>query len=175
MKEGFILIRKIIRNISESYFIFICKIAGSVLLAKHIRVAIYKLLGMNIKTNNIFPNSFISSNKISIGRGTFINRRCFFDAADYIDIGQNCSIAMEVMFCTSSHKVGAQHQRASENTTSAIKIGNGVWIGTRAIILPGITIGDGCIIAAGTVVNKNCEPNGLYGGNPAKRIKELAV
>jgi maltose O-acetyltransferase len=55
----------------------------------------------------------------------------------------------------------------------SVFIGNGVWVGVNATILPGITIGDGCVIAAGAVVTSDCEPNCLYGGVPAKIIKRL--
>lgn len=54
-----------------------------------------------------------------------------------------------------------------------IAVGDGVWIGARSVILPGATIGDGAVIAAGAVVTGNVEPNALYGGVPAKRIKDL--
>jgi acetyltransferase-like isoleucine patch superfamily enzyme len=50
-----------------------------------------------------------------------------------------------------------------------------VWIGANAIILCGVTVGEGCIIASGSVVTKDCYPNGMYAGVPAKRIKDLDV
>ena len=56
--------------------------------------------------------------------------------------------------------------------TKPIKIGNHVWIGINATILKGVTIGDGAIIAAGAVVNKDVEENSLVGGVPAKVIKK---
>lgn len=77
------------------------------------------------------------------------------------------------MICTTTHYIGDENKRAGNSLRKPITIGRGCWIGTRSIILPGVTIGDGCIIAAGSVVNKDCEPNGLYAGCPAKRIKNL--
>lgn len=56
--------------------------------------------------------------------------------------------------------------------TAPIQIGNHVWIGARAIILKGVTIGDGVVVAAGAVVTKDVPPNTLVGGVPAKIIKE---
>ena len=54
----------------------------------------------------------------------------------------------------------------------AITIGDGVWLGARAIILPGVTIGEGAVVAAGAVVTKDVEPWAVVGGNPAKFIKK---
>jgi maltose O-acetyltransferase len=79
------------------------------------------------------------------------------------------------MFCTSTHEIGSRERRGGKSISIPIKVGNGCWIGARSMILPGVTIGDGCIIAAGSVVTKDCEPNGLYAGTPAKRIKDLPL
>ncbi|WP_447643573.1 acyltransferase [Nocardioides zeae] len=54
-----------------------------------------------------------------------------------------------------------------------MEIGNGAWIGARALILPGVSVSEGCVIAAGAVVNRNTEPHGLYAGVPARRIRDL--
>jgi maltose O-acetyltransferase len=49
-----------------------------------------------------------------------------------------------------------------------------VWMGARVTVLPGVTVGDGCVIAAGAVVTKDCEPGGVYAGLPARRIRSVA-
>jgi maltose O-acetyltransferase len=149
-------------------------IANSVITPRALRILLYRLFGMKVEAINISPKCYFKTRHITIGRGTFINRACFFDNKAEIRIGNNCSIAMEVMFCTSTHNFGPATQRAAEVIQAPIHIGNGCWIGTRAVILPGITIGDGCIIAAGSIVTNDCEPNGLYAGVPARRIKDLA-
>jgi len=80
---------------------------------------------------------------------------------------------MEVLLCTSTHEIGSESQRAGTTIQLPIIIEDGCWVGARANILPGVKIGKGCIIAAGSVVTKDCEPNGLYAGVPAKRIRDL--
>ena len=90
-----------------------------------------------------------------------------------IEIGDNCDIAFQVKFICLTHDIGSSERRAGKARTLPIKIGNGCWIGSEAIILPGVTVGDGCIIAAGSVVSKDCDPDYLYGGVPAKKIKKL--
>ena len=153
--------------------ILINTIAASSLLPFEVRFLIYRVYGLNTKTKRISPKCFFVGHDVKIEQGTFINYRCFFDNSGSIEIGKNCSIGMEVMFCTSSHEIGKSEKRAGKEVGLPIKLGQGCWIGTRAIVLPGVTIGDGCIIAAGALVTKDCDPNGLYAGVPAKRVKEL--
>lgn len=148
-------------------------VAASSLVPYEIRCLMYRLYGMQINTKLIYPGCFFGGYNIKIDEGAFINYRCFFDNSGAIEIGRNCWIGMEVMFCTSSHEIGKSEQRAGKEFGLPIKLGQGCWLGTRVIILPGVTIGDGCIIAAGAVVTKDCDPNGLYAGVPAKRVKEL--
>lgn len=76
-------------------------------------------------------------------------------------------LGMNVVFCTISHEIGGFEKRASKNTYENIIIGQGTWIGANTIVLPGVKIGEGCVIAAGSVVIRGCEPNILYAGNLA--------
>jgi maltose O-acetyltransferase len=82
---------------------------------------------------------------------------------------------MQVLFCSSTHKVGNASQRAGADDNKGITIDDGCWIGARATILPGVHVYSGCVIAAGAVVVSDCEKNGLYAGVPARRVKELVV
>lgn len=121
---------------------------------------------------------FDSINKCEIGKGVFINHGCKFYAGysenddKMIFLGENVWIGMNTMFICASHKLGNSKQRAGEIIHKSIKVADGCWIG-GVIILPGVTIERGCIIGAGSVVTKNCEANGVYVGNPAKRVKNL--
>ena len=108
-----------------------------------------------------------------IGNNVFINYNCFFDALDNIIIGDNCNLAYGITISTSSHLIGDASRRAGENISQKVIIGKGSWIGARVTVLPGVTIGDGCIIAAGSLVNKDCDANSIYGGVPAQKIKSL--
>ncbi|MDB5918113.1 MAG: hypothetical protein JWR40_2347 [Massilia sp.] len=152
---------------------FINSIAASSLLVNPARAALMRVYGIQVHTTSIRSGSYFGGRDISIGSGTKVNYRCFFDGAAPIRIGAHCGIGMEVMFCTSSHKIGPAFERAGAVSPGPITVGDGCWIGARAVIMPGVTVGSGCVIATGAVVNKNCEPNGLYAGVPARRIKEL--
>ena len=89
-------------------------------------------------------------------------------SADKITIGTKVAISREAFICTASHDI-TKPNRPLE--TAPITICDGVWIGARAIILPGVTIGEGAVVAAGAVVTKDVEPWTVVAGNPAKFIK----
>jgi len=149
-------------------------LAASKLTPRPVRYAIYRLCGMQVQSPSILAGSFFLGPRIHIGRGTFVNYRCFFENnLAPIEIGENCSIAMEVMFCTGTHKLGGRAHRAGPAVGGAIRVQPGTWIGTRAVLLPGVTVGAGCVIAAGAVVTQDCAPHGLYAGVPARRIRNL--
>lgn len=80
---------------------------------------------------------------------------------------------MQVSFVNSTHDIGDSEMRGGRVKSQPIVVEDGCWICSRVTILPGVTIGKGCVIAAGAVVTKDCLPNGLYAGVPAKRIKDL--
>jgi acetyltransferase-like isoleucine patch superfamily enzyme len=77
------------------------------------------------------------------------------------------------MLLTTGHDLGPHEQRAGELTAAPIVVGDGAWIGARSVVLPGITVGPGAVVAAGSVVTTDCEPDGLYAGVPAVRKREL--
>lgn len=162
--------------LSKKWNILINKISASSLLSSGLRIKLYRMFGFKeINTYNIRDNVFFYSNKITIGKGSFVNRSCYFYNTDWIKIGSEVAIAPEVMLCTNTHEMGNEYRRASEVKSSPIFIEDGSWIGARAIILPGVTIGKGCVIAAGSVVITDCLPNCLYAGVPAVKVKELQI
>ncbi|MEE1084340.1 MAG: DapH/DapD/GlmU-related protein [Paludibacteraceae bacterium] len=80
---------------------------------------------------------------------------------------------MDVCFICPSHVIGDETKRAGRGTYGNIIIGDGTWIGARSTILSGVSVGKGCIIAAGSIVNKDVPDNTMVGGVPAKIIKRL--
>ncbi len=114
--------------------------------------------------------------KIEIGNNTRIHASCLH-AYEAIEIGDNCLIAANCqIFDGSGHDTLLEEPSkriSSHGIIKPIKIGNNCWIGTSAIILPGTTLGNNCIVAAGSIVNGTFEDNSLIGGNPAKLIKSI--
>ena len=91
-----------------------------------------------------------------------------------VTIGDNCDIGPGVLITVGSHEIGGAARRAGVGTADAVHVEDGCWIGARAVILPGVTVGRGSVVAAGAVVNKTIPPNSLVGGVPAAVIRRLA-
>ena len=105
---------------------------------------------------------------IKIGNTTNINPGCMLDSrGGHIDIGNNVDIAPEVNIWTLEHDP-SDPDFASKG--GSVVIGDFVWIANRAIILPNVRIGEGAVVAAGSVVTKDVDPWTIVGGVPAKKI-----
>ena len=146
---------------------------SSPLLPSRVRWLALRGAGFDVAKSRIMPRGFFGGPNVRIGRGAFINYECFFDTYGHIDIGAYTYIGMRVTFVSSSHEVGPSSRRAGANKSAPIVVGAGCWIGASSTILPGVTIGEGTIIAAGAVVTKDCDPNSLYAGVPARKVRAL--
>jgi maltose O-acetyltransferase len=144
-------------------------------LPQFLRVHAWRLVGHRLDpTAAISPGCFLTKRSgLTVGPRTFINYRCYFDLDAPITIGQDVQIGYDVAFVTGSHRIGDGEQRAGENQAEPIVVKDGVWIGARATLLGGVVVGEGCVIAAGAVVIRDCEPHGLYAGVPAVRKRDL--
>ncbi|MFB6363167.1 acyltransferase [Paenibacillus elgii] len=106
--------------------------------------------------------------EIVIGDRTYINRRSEIMTKNKVSIGSDCAISWDVSIMdTDFHAIDGQPD------TAPVTIGNNVWIGCKAVILKGVSIGDGAVIAAGSVVTKDIPPRCVAAGVPAKVIKEI--
>ncbi len=124
---------------------------------------------------NVYFNAaggYADGRTIEIGNGTFIGSGCEFNAIDSIRIGQNCLIASGSRFVDHNHGTEAgTPMKLQPELSAAIRVGDDVWIGVNAVVLKGVTIGEGAIVAAGSVVTKSVEPHTIVGGVPAKLIR----
>lgn len=127
---------------------------------------------------NVYSHVFVDNKDlVHIGKGSFLNHNTGLYVGSgkaHITIGENVFIANDCVITTCSHEIGTSDKRAGTCTYNPVIIEDGVWIGANSTILPGVTIGKGTIIAAGAVVTRDCLPNCLYAGVPAKKIRELA-
>lgn len=143
-----------------------------------IRLLIYRLVGMKIdKGVRINSKVFFSTPNIQVDEKSFINRYCQVHdglMGGKLHIGKHCFVSFNVVFCLVSHEIGTSQQRAGKRYAGDISVGDGTWIGCNVTVMPNVRIGDGCVIAAGSLVNKNCEDNCMYAGVPAKLIKRLS-
>lgn len=104
--------------------------------------------------------------EIVIGDRTYINRRTEIMSKASVTIGKGCAISWDVVITDTDY-----HEIAGTASTKPIVIGDEVWIGCKSTILKGVTIGNGAVIAAGSVVTKDVEPYTLVAGIPAKTMK----
>lgn len=112
---------------------------------------------------------------IKIGDRVFIGHACEFVCNSRITIGNDCLIASGTTFVDVGHRFSPGAAMNTQETTSAeIVIGNDVWIGTSCAVLQGVSIGNGSIVAAGSVVNKSIPENQIWAGVPARFIKNRA-
>jgi len=148
---------------------------NSPLFPRALRARAWAAIGLDVdSTVAINSQCFLgASENLHIGRDCFVNHGCFFDLSSTIAIGERCLVGCQSMFITSFHNFRGLDPRAV--CAAPIVISDDVWIGARVTILPGANIGSGSIIGAGAVVVGDCEPNGLYAGVPAVRVKELGA
>lgn len=152
---------------------FVCHIPSHALrrawyskvLGWHIGRNVCILMGQHIQMAGIRT----SGKKVSIGKNTVINWDCMLYTTGGLTIGENVSISAGVWLVTGSHDM---NDPQFVDIYKPIVIGNNAWIGMRATILSGVTIGEGAVVMAGAIVTRDVEPNTVVGGVPAKTISQ---
>lgn len=131
----------------------------------------YSLAGMKIGSGSTLHMwaSFFNPGNIRIGEGTIIGDHAFLDGRAPLIIGNHVDVASSVMIYNSEHDLSSDNFRATEEP---VEIGDYVFIGPRAIILPGVKIGRGAVVGAGAVVTKDVPDFAIVGGIPAQVIGE---
>lgn len=136
--------------------------------------------GAKISTGVYSLGSCKIGRNVTIGKGTYINSGII----NYADIGDYCSIAYDVKIGLSEHSLDAPSTspiymrnlhgdaKLADKDNVYARVGNHTWIGANAIILQGVEVGKNCVVAAGSVVTKNVPDFEVWGGVPAKKIKE---
>ena len=138
------------------------------------RLMIVKLSGVVIGKNTRINMGvrLYDPNNIVIGEDCVVGEGVVLDGRDKLIIGDHVDIASEVMIYNSQHDINSDKFEA---VSSPVAVGDYVFIGPRAILLPGVTVGEGAVIAAGAVVTKDVEPYTIVGGVPAKPIGERNI
>lgn len=149
--------------------VMILHIIGDNVAIHHVRRFFYRLCGMKIgkgSTLHMGPRFYNPAN-IKIGEDSVIGERAVLDGRDKLTIGNHVDIATDVMIYNSEHDVNHPNFKA---ISAPVVIQDYVFIGPRAIILPGVTIRRGAIVGAGAVVTKDVEEYSIVGGVPARQI-----
>lgn len=156
------------------FFIFLANSTGKIPLHT-IRNFLYTyFFGLKIKSDSIIYRGcrFYMPGNVTMGHRSVIGYDAFLDARKPITIGQDVNIAGEVAIFTAEHDVNSP---TFGPKSGPVVINDWAYIGTRVIILPGVTIGEGAVVASGAVVTKNVKPWTMVGGVPAAYIKDRPV
>lgn len=159
-----------IESILEEFLVYILHLAGYI-PSHHLRRVLYRSAGMVIgRGSSLHMNiRLYRPSTIVIGEDTIIGEDSVLDGRGALTIGNHTDIATGVMIYTSQHDQNDPHFAP---IVKPVTIGDYVFIGPRAIILPGVAIGNGAVIAAGAIVTKNVDEKMMVGGVPAKEIGE---
>lgn len=108
---------------------------------------------------------------LSLGHNSYLGRNCFLALDSKITIGDNVMVGPQVMIFTANHGLQPDYPMIEQPIKRApVEIQNDVWVGARAIILPGVSLGHGSVVGAGAVVTKSVEPYAIVAGVPAKQV-----
>ena len=160
-------------GVSQEALRITAEINGSYHEPAQLRVLFSELTGRPVDESfGLFPPFYTDCGKnIHIGKNVFINMGCKFQDQGGIFIGDGALIGHNVVLATLNH--AASPKDRGSMIPAPIRIGKNVWVGANAVILPGVTIGDGAIVAAGAVVNRDVPENTVVGGVPAKVIRTI--
>ncbi|MUK02262.1 acyltransferase [Vibrio cholerae] len=145
----------------------------SALIPTKIRVFILQHRGARIGSDSsIAYGAVIKGTRLTIGRGSFVNHGVFVDRGP-LTLGDNVDVGPNVSFLTKNHEIGQSDKRAGKHVEQPITVGTGTWIGANVTVLGGVVIGQGCVIAAGSVVTSSTDADALYAGVPAKLVRRF--
>lgn len=167
------MVHKVVRRLTAVFQeteVFLLSLIG-LLPSHHLRRFFQRTSGVRIGKGSTLHMGvvFYDPKGVQIGEDTVIGEGAVLDGRDTLRIGNHVAFASEVMVYNSQHDI---HDASFKAVTKPVVVKDYVFVGPRAIILPGVTIGEGAVVAAGAVVTKDVEPFTIVGGVPAVKIGE---
>lgn len=162
-----------IKTICLEFWLMILRFVGFIPI-HFVRKIFYLASGVDMpfdSTIHIGANFFNPAN-VSIGHDTIVGDHCFMDGRAPLKIGNHVGIASQVLIYNDEHDINSPDYG---NSFGPVEIGDYVFIGPRAIILPNIKIGKGAVVAAGAIVTKDIPEFEIWGGVPAKKISDRKI
>lgn len=133
-----------------------------------------KLLGKTGENFWIEPSFFCDYGyQIEVGEDFYMNHNCVILDAAKVHFGAHVFIAPNCAFYTAEHPLNKEERNQGLEYARPIFVGNDVWIGGNVVVLPGVTIGDNCVIGAGSVVTKDIPANSIAYGNPCRVVRKI--
>jgi acetyltransferase-like isoleucine patch superfamily enzyme len=163
--------------VQQHLFMIVSDLLSDTTPGTRLRAALLRLYGWNIGRGCRIRGGLRILEPLApltLGDGSVINAECLLDCSAPITIGRRVGIAYQVTFITGNHHLGPPECRAGTKVAQPIVVGDGAWIGARAIIMPGVTIGEGAVVSAGAKVAQDVPANTLVDGVPATVVTRLA-
>ena len=172
--EGGGELHQFMRALNEEAMRLTCDLNGTFHTQEEIRAIFSRLIGKPVdKSFRLFPPFYTNcGTNTTVGKRVFINSGCRFQDQGGITIGDDVLLGHNVVLATLNHDPVVA--RRASMLPAPIVIGDKVWIGANATVLPGVTIGKGAIVAAGAVVHRDVPPFTVVGGVPARILRELS-
>jgi serine acetyltransferase len=147
-------------------------------IAGHGRIVVGRDVRLSGKSSVQFSERYGRPPELVIGDGSFVGHGCAFHVGSAVRIGRHCLLAAGVqVFDLDGHPLDAADRRAGRPTPAAdvhpVEIGDDAWVGSGALILKGVTIGERSIVAARSVVTRDVPPDVVVAGNPARVVRTL--
>ena len=148
-------------------------------VASRLRTLLLRLAGVKIGSRTLFFDIPTMTGmgpiwrNFQVGQDCLISWGCCFDLQGPISIGDRVGFSPQISIITSSHDMGSAYNRVGELHALPVVIEDGVWLGVRCMIMPGVTVHRGAVVAAGAVVTKDVAANTVVGGVPARMIRTL--
>jgi acetyltransferase-like isoleucine patch superfamily enzyme len=165
------LVRRVLPRRVLSGLLWQLTFATAVVPSHHLRLWIYRTLGMQIgRRARVHRGLEIRAAKhVAIGARTIVGFDCILDGRGGIELGDDVNLSSEVAIWTMQH----DHRSADFGAVvGRVQVGDRAWLSFRTTILPGVTIGEGAVVAAGSIVTKDVLPYAIVAGVPAVQVGE---
>jgi maltose O-acetyltransferase len=151
---------------------FVNNVVMASFVSPRARQRLLRAVGYDVGDVRLESGTIIRCETLSMGDGSFVNNRCFFAAGDIV-LGRNVYLSTGVVLSTGDHELGPSDKRAGHDIQAPIVIQDGCWLGVNVVVLRGVRVAAGCVVGAGAVVTRDTEPDGVYVGVPARRVRDL--
>lgn len=143
--------------------------------AFRIKATIMRLAGYAVGSGAKIVGPILISTQcdLKIGAESWIGASLTIHGNGSVEIGDRCDLGPGIVFLTGTHAVGDSNRRAGMGRNTRIVVKNGCWLGALSTYLGDLEVGDAAVIGAGSLVNKDIDPSSLWGGVPARRIRDL--
>lgn len=152
------------------------RIASKCLIGRGVRFELPEAVSLGRRVTlepNVWLKATVPGAVIDIGEQSFLGRGTVVNVTERVTIGALCLIAPDVFITDHNHRIGRSTPIVTQGCESRpVTIESDVWIGTRSVILPGVTVGQGAVIGAGAVVTKSVPAYEIWAGVPARKIGE---